>query len=238
MTETVSSDAAVERRSRPAQARTSMAVPDVFAAALGGERCWLSGLATTPQPLPVGRWCGEADLSDRAVLARCLSPTIDLGCGPGRMTAQLARDGVAVLGVDVVPEAVRRARARGVEVLHADLFGRLPGEGTWSSALLADGNIGIGGDPVRLLRRVRRLLAPEGRVVVDLAPPGSGLRVGMVRLRVAGRESRGFPWAVLGVDAVADVASSAGLEVAALHEYDGRWFAVLAGPEVPDPCLS
>ena len=32
---------------------------------------------------------------------------------------------------------------------------------------------------------------------------------------------------VLGADAVTDVASSAGLEVAALHEYDGRWFAVL-----------
>jgi SAM-dependent methyltransferase len=235
---TAAADAAAERTVRAVGATTSLAVPDLFAAALGGERCWLSGLGTPPQPLPVARWCGEADLSDRAVLARCLSPTIDLGCGPGRMTEQLARDGVAVLGVDVVPEAVRRARARGVDVLHADVFGTLPGEGTWSSALLADGNIGIGGDPVRLLRRVRRLIAPRGRVVVDLAPPGTGLRVGMVRLRVENRESRGLPWAVLGVDAVVGVASAAGLEVIALHEYDGRWFAVLVGQEVPAPCLS
>lgn len=234
---TVSFDS-VEHANHHAPGTTSVAVPDVFAAALGGERCCLSGLGTTPQPLPVARWCGQADLSDRAVLARCLSPTIDLGCGPGRMAEQLARDGVAVLGVDVVPEAVDRARARGVDVLHADVLGPLPGEGAWSSALLADGNIGIGGDPVRLLRRVARMLAPEGRVVVDLAPPGTGLRVGMVRLRVEGRESRGFPWAVLGADAIADVASLAGLEVAALHEYDGRWFAVLAGQEVPSPCLS
>jgi len=234
---TVSVDPAVAT-ARPAPGPTSSTVTDVFAAALGGERCWLSGLGATAQPLPVARWCGQADLGDRAVLARCLSPTIDLGCGPGRMAEQLSRDGVAVLGVDVVPEAVHRARARGVDVLHADVLGPLPGEGTWSSALLADGNIGIGGDPVRLLRRVRRLLAPEGRVVVDLAPPGRGLRVGMVRLQVRGSVSRGFPWAVIGADAVTDVASSAGLEVAALHEYDGRWFAVLAGREVPVPCLS
>lgn len=212
--------------------------PLLYAEALEGEPCWVSGLGPAPLPLPLARWCGQADSSDRAVLERCLSPTIDLGCGPGRMAEQLARDGVAVLGVDVVAEAVHRARARGVEVVHADVFGTLPGEGTWSSALLADGNIGIGGDPVRLLRRVRRLIAPEGRVVVDLAPPGAGLRVGLVRLLVEGRESCAFPWAVLGADAVTDVASSAGLEVTALHEYDGRWFAVMAGPEVPAPCLS
>ena len=53
-----------------------------------------------------------------------------------------------------------------------DVFGPLPGEGRWDTALLADGNIGIGGDPVALLARVRELLAPEGRVVVDLAAPG------------------------------------------------------------------
>ena len=36
-------------------------------------------------------------------------------------------------------------------MVRRDLFGALPGEGTWSHVLLADGNIGIGGDPVTLL---------------------------------------------------------------------------------------
>jgi hypothetical protein len=85
---------------------------------------------------------------------------------------------------------------------------------------------------------VRRLLAPEGHVVVDLAPPGTGLAVGMVRLQVGGRASRSFRWAVLGADAVTEVASSAGLSVTGLHEYDGRWFTVLARQEVPGACLS
>ena len=211
---------------------------EVFAACLGGEPCTLTGLGIATWTVPVARWRGEADPSDRAVLAHCASPTIDLGCGPGRMAAQLARDGVDVLGVDLAAEAVAQARARGVKALHGDVFGSLPSEGAWGTALLADGNIGIGGDPVRLLRRVRRLLAPDGHVVVDLAPAGAGLTVGMVRLHVGDRVSRKFPWAVLGVDAVADVAGSAGLSVTDVHEYDGRWFAVLARKEIPIPCLS
>lgn len=209
-----------------------------FAAALGGQACTLVGLGVAPEPVPVGRWCGEADRSDRAVLAHCASATIDLGCGPGRMAERLSRDGVDVLGVDVAPRAVARARSRGVRVLHQDVFDPLPDEGGWATALLADGNIGIGGDPVRLLRRVRRLLAPEGQAVVDLAPPGSGLAVGLVCLRVGPQTSRRFPWAVVGADAVAGVASSAGLSVADVREHEGRWFALLARQPVPGSCLS
>ncbi|HSE70701.1 MAG TPA: methyltransferase domain-containing protein [Nocardioidaceae bacterium] len=211
---------------------------EVFADALEGAPCTVSGLDAIPTPVPVDRWRGEADRSDRALLAHCLSPAIDLGCGPGRMAETLAREGVSVLGVDLAPQSVALARARGVDVLRTDVLGPLPQEGAWSSVLLADGNIGIGGDPARLLRRARRLLAPGGVVVVDLAPPGTGLAVGRVRLHAGGRTSGWFPWAVLGADAVRDVASSVGLSACDLHLHDGRWFAVLARDEVPTPCLS
>ncbi len=53
------------------------------------------------------------------------------------------------------------------------MFAPLPGEGRWGTALLADGNIGIGGDPVALLRRLREVLDPRGRIVVELAAPGT-----------------------------------------------------------------
>ena len=36
---------------------------------------------------------------------------------------------------------------RGATVLQRDIFGPLPGEGRWGTALLFDGNVGIGGDP-------------------------------------------------------------------------------------------
>jgi hypothetical protein len=60
-----------------------------------------------------------------------------------------------VLGVDVSPAAVARAKGAGGAVLRRSVFDRLPAEGRWGTALLADGNIGIGGDPHALLRRVR-----------------------------------------------------------------------------------
>lgn len=47
-------------------------------------------------------------------------PALDLGCGTGRWSVELARRGWRVVGVDVVPKAVRaarqRAQAAGVDV--------------------------------------------------------------------------------------------------------------------------
>ena len=73
------------------------------------------------------------------------------------------------LGVDVVEEAVHLTRRRGAPAVVADVFEAVPEEGRWGTALLADGNVGISGDPTHLLRRVRELLRPEGRVVVEVS---------------------------------------------------------------------
>ena len=145
---------------------------DAFAAALRGSPCCVHGLGHAPTAVPANRWRLDADAGDRALLSRCQGATVDIGCGPGRMTYALMRQGVKAMGIDVVDEAVRQARERGAPALLRDVFGRLPGEGRWETALLADGNIGIGGDPVRLLRRVHDVIARDGRVVVDLAEPG------------------------------------------------------------------
>jgi hypothetical protein len=73
---------------------------------------------------------------------------------------------------------------------------------------------------------VRQLLAPGGRVVADVAPPGTGLRTGEVRLTAGGLTSAPFPWAVVGADAVARIGADAGF-ASATREVDGRWIAVL-----------
>lgn len=179
------------------------------------------------RPLATGRWVGVADSSDRLVLEHCLGSTIDLGCGPGRMAEALHLAGLRVLGVDLAAEAVTAARRRGVNAIQRNILGPLPREGLWDTALLADGNIGIGGDPRHLLSRARGLLAPGGRVVVDLASPGTGLQRHTVALSVAGRMSRPFRWASLGVDSLAAVAAEAELAVRSVHELPGRWFAIL-----------
>ena len=93
--------------------------------------------------------------------------------------------------------------------------------------LLADGNIGIGGDPVALLRRVVELLGPLGRALVEVQPPGTELRREHVRLRAAGKIGAWFPWAYVGVDQIAEIAGSAGLVATESWEAHGRWFATL-----------
>jgi SAM-dependent methyltransferase len=200
---------------------------DVFTSALRGEHCHVVGLSDGPRLLPVGSWTRTADAGDLALLDRCVGPTLDIGCGPGRMTEHLAARGHTTLGVDVVPEAVFQTRERGGSALLRDVFSPLPGEGRWGTALLADGNIGIGGDPVALLRRAAELLEDGGRVVVDLAAPGTGLETRQVQLQAGSVKSRPFAWSVLGTDALEGVARSAGLLVAELVRFGDRWFAVL-----------
>jgi SAM-dependent methyltransferase len=202
---------------------------EVFEEALRGEECRLHGRTRRPLPVPVREWRRPPDASDHALLEHCTEATIDVGCGPGRMAHGLVLTRKWAVGIDVVPEAVAQTRARGVLALRLDVFDRVPGEGMWGSALLADGNIGIGGDPVRLLGRVGQLLSDTGRVVVDVEPPGAGVTTRRLRIECRGRHSEEFPWTWVGADAVAGLATEAGFVRSAVHEHEGRWFAVLSG---------
>lgn len=199
---------------------------EVYSAALRGERCHVVGHGEAVR-LPVASWTRDADRADRVLLSHCDGPTLDVGCGPGRMAAHLARSGRAALGIDVVPEAVRQARARGAAALVRDVFDPVPGESRWSTLLLADGNVGIGGDPRRLLARSAALLAPGGRVVVDLAGPGTGVETRRLRLRTASAHSQPFEWSTVAADRIGVVCSGLGLTVGLLDHHQDRWFAVL-----------
>lgn len=140
----------------------------------------------------------------------------------------LRRRGEEVLGIDISPVAVRLAQRRGAHpVLRGDVFAPVPRAGWWQTALLLDGNLGIGGDPVALLARLRVVLADGGRVLCETDPHGGGLRVDPVRLEDDGRRSAWFAWARVGADALDEVAGRAGLKVADRWEDGGRWFAEL-----------
>jgi SAM-dependent methyltransferase len=216
-------DAARARELSPAEAAALdheaahvLGGPTVFDAALAGRSDRLVRADGVVLPLAVHRWQDDADGEDGWLLERCRGATLDLGCGPGRLVVALADRGVPVLGVDVSVQAIERCLQRGAAVLHQDAFERLPGEGRWEHVVLADGNIGIGGDPAALLRRCRDLLARSGTVLVELTP-GAALWQGAARLvsddvadELAGTW---FPWAVLGPEAIDDVAAAAGLVV-------------------------
>jgi hypothetical protein len=114
-------------------------------------------------------------------------------------------------------------------VLQRSVFDPLPGEGRWMTVLLMDGNIGIGGDPVRLLRRCQELVAASGAVVVETHRPGAGLRAHRARLERDGAAGPWFSWAEVGADAIDGLAAAAGLGVVGVDESttEHRWFATL-----------
>ncbi len=199
----------------------------VFASALRGDPTTVSWVGEEPRVLPVSTWTRPADEVDLALVGLCEGPTIDIGCGPGRLTEALAAAGHAALGIDVVDAAVELARERGVAAVRRDVFDQLPGEGRWGTALLADGNIGIGGDPVALLRRVRAVLDPRGRVVVEVAGPGVSTVQGWAVLEGASHRSRPFRWAVVGLDDVPVIAADAGFAATCTHHLGDRWAVVL-----------
>ncbi|MFD7575177.1 class I SAM-dependent methyltransferase [Streptomyces sp. NPDC059810] len=183
-------------------------------------------------PLEVERWCRAPDLADRSVLARCRGAVLDVGCGPGRLVAALAAEGHRVLGVDISPEAVVRTVRLGGSALCRSVFEPLPSEGRWGTALLIDGNIGIGGDPTALLRRLRPVVSPGGRVIVECVPADVDERC---EVRVDdGRGGQGelFPWARVGMRALAEQAAAAGWTVSERWSLTGRHFAVLT-PQSP-----
>jgi SAM-dependent methyltransferase len=177
-------------------------------------------------PLRVGDWMCLRP-GDDSLIERCGGPTLDVGSGPGRLTVALAERGIPALGIDVTPHAVRMAQAAGALSMLRDVFGRVPGTGRWVTILLADGNIGIGGDPAALLRRLCELLAPLGQALVEVQPPGEELRRERVRLRHGAQAGDWFPWAFVGADQIAALAIETGLTASETWTAGGRWFTAL-----------
>jgi glycosyltransferase A (GT-A) superfamily protein (DUF2064 family)/SAM-dependent methyltransferase len=176
------------------------------------------------------RWHGPPTAEDETVLAGLTGPVLDVGCGPGRAVLALGRRGVVALGIDSSPRAVAVAHGAGASVLQRSVFDPMPGIGRWRTALLLDGNVGIGGAPVRLLRRLGDLLAPGGEVVAEVAASGRGCRMLRARLERDGQATPWFPWAVVGADAVPALAAQAGLHLHRVDTHGERHFARLSKP--------
>ncbi len=184
-------------------------------------------VAGPPAALPLRRWLAPADPVDLLALERAAAPVLDVGCGPGRLLAALAARGRPATGIDVSPVAVRFARRRGGRALRACVFSERVPAGAWGSVLLLDGNIGIGGDPARLLSRIAELLRPGAEAIVEVDAPGGGATVVGMRLEGAGAVGPWFDWARVDADAIVALARPAGLRVAGRFEGGGRWFARL-----------
>jgi ubiquinone/menaquinone biosynthesis C-methylase UbiE len=112
---------------------------------------------------------GQVRAGDRA---------LDLGCGDGVFTAELAAAGARPVGADVAEAALERARARHPELRFelVPLDGPLPCADNSFDLVWASEVIEHVGDTGRWLSEVRRVLAPGGRLLIT-TPSHGRLRV-------------------------------------------------------------
>ncbi len=174
--------------------------------------------------LDVTRWDAALDDADEALLQRCHGPAIDIGCGPGRLVAALTTRGLVALGIDVAKWAVHSARTAGAAAMHTSVFEQVPSTGHWRTALLADGNVGIGGHPLALAERVAELLVPGGLVLCEVDAHDVDERMLMRLAALDGTFVAPVPWARVGLGAATEVFEGAGYAVEESWSVAGRCF--------------
>ena len=94
---------------------------------------------------------------------------LDLGCADGRVTTRIA-EGAAVAratGVELIGHLADEARARGVEVVGADLNARLPFDDAAFDVIHSNQVIEHLWNTDNFLKEIRRLLKPDGYAVIS-----------------------------------------------------------------------
>jgi SAM-dependent methyltransferase len=173
----------------------------------------------------VGRWNAPADEVDLSLLDAVDGSLIDIGCGPGRMLVAAGLLGIPALGVDVSPAAVAIAQHAGGRAVQGSVFDPVPDEGHWDTAIVIDGNVGIGGDPEALLARCRDIVRAGGHIIVETDPDQDADRTYTANVvDTDGRVSAEFPWAEIGRRALERKARRVGLSPRQHWQIAGRSF--------------
>ena len=148
---------------------------------------------------------------ERKALKFARGRVLDVGCGAGRHSLYLQRQGLAVTGIDTSPEIVELARVRGVkDVRVADACRKLPfRDGEFDTVILLGNNLGISGTVdrfQRMLRELYRITNLGGRILGTTRLPSTtnpvhrrylrrnlelGRAIGQIRLRLLFNGKRG-----------------------------------------------
>ncbi|HEY2182189.1 MAG TPA: class I SAM-dependent methyltransferase [Solirubrobacteraceae bacterium] len=111
---------------------------------------------------------------------------LDVGCGAGEITSEIARAGFDVVGIDVAEEPLRRARARdpGLDVRLVAAEGEWPLQDASFDAVWAGETLEHVLDTTAWLSQVRRMLRSGGTLV--LSTPAHD-RLGLLVLALSAR---------------------------------------------------
>lgn len=171
--------------------------------------------------LDIARFCDEPNRAERRFLKTLDGPILDVGCGPGRAAAFLRDRGVASLGLDISASLVELARENGALCVHQSIFDPVPFEGRWDQVLLLDGNIGIGGDPTKMLERLRNVVRPGGQAFIEVSLSGPTRQL-IVREHRHGATGEPFSWAVVSMDGIDDLLAQSGWACKHVHTIRDR----------------
>jgi ubiquinone/menaquinone biosynthesis C-methylase UbiE len=123
---------------------------------------------------------GEVHDPGRAAAVCLLGPgpgaLLDLGCGTGAQTVAFRDQGWQVTGVDASEDMLRRARDRGLDVVHADASALPFEDACFDAAVSLWTHIDVD-DFAGAVREVARVLKPGGPFVYAGGHTAAGLRV-------------------------------------------------------------
>ncbi len=111
---------------------------------------------------------------------------LDLGCGDGALTAEIAAAGARVLGVDHAPDMIRAARERGLEAELVDAFA-LPYVRRFDAVFSNAAIHWMKRDPEAVVAGVARALVPGGRFVGEFGGFGNVAAIVTALLAVLAR---------------------------------------------------
>lgn len=110
---------------------------------------------------------------------------LDLGCGDGVLTADLARSGARLVGVDASEDFVAAARGRGVDARLMD--GQALDFNASFDAVFSNAALHWMGDGAAVIGGVRRALKPGGRFVAEFGGHGNVAAIVTAMRAVAAR---------------------------------------------------
>jgi len=207
--------------------QSARGLPEIHTPPRGGARMtlvtselqrWDAGLYDTK-----ARFVGDLAEDAVAMLApRAGERILDIGCGDGRLSLRLQREGAEVIGVDYSPELVAAARGRGVTVHHINAE-RMAFRGEFDAAF-SNAALHWMRDAQALSDGVARALKPGGRFVAEFAGAGNAA---IVRREVhAALARRGIdpssvdPWYLPTAEAYQAILEASAFEVAEIALFD------------------